>query len=146
MRESVRAHLRFATADIHEALHGAEPFARIAQGRMAWRGDTASAPYVLAPAKPIVRQIKKGALYLYDVLTPGENDQDGEVTTFASAPITCGVLTQRAHPAVLALDHVHGERRGEDDRGGDDHAEGCDTCGVHRNLPWTSATIPNMKR
>lgn len=34
MRSGVRDHLRFATVDIHEALHGAEPFARIAQGRM----------------------------------------------------------------------------------------------------------------
>jgi heme oxygenase len=34
MRAGVRDHLRFATADIHQALHGAEPFARIAQGRM----------------------------------------------------------------------------------------------------------------
>lgn len=33
-----RDRLRSVTADIHEALHGAEPFARIAEGRMDRRG------------------------------------------------------------------------------------------------------------
>jgi heme oxygenase len=35
---SRRAHLAGATADIHEALHGAAPFARIAQGRIGAAG------------------------------------------------------------------------------------------------------------
>ena len=34
----LREHLRCATADIHEALHGAEPFARIARGKIS-RGE-----------------------------------------------------------------------------------------------------------
>ena len=35
---SLRAHLARATADIHQALHGAEPFARIAQGQIGLAG------------------------------------------------------------------------------------------------------------
>lgn len=34
MRGSARAHLQAATADIHQALHGVPPFARIASGTM----------------------------------------------------------------------------------------------------------------
>src|SRR5215475_6932535 len=97
--DRLRAHLAQATADIHESLHGAAPFARIAQGRMTRKGYGALLQFLFGYHSAMAGLCEAGARAL-GVIELGDAQQ-ARIARLMDDLTFLGVLPLPAQPEPL---------------------------------------------